>query len=202
MIVSHGSRKVAAVALTFDDGPGAVTPAILDVLRSRGARATFNVLGSRVRTGASLVTRAVADGHEIGIHGWRHRDLSGRPLRAWAELARGKATVGAVARVTPRIFRPPYGATSRELALAARTLGLVTVTWDVDPCDFAEPGADAIAARVRAGARPGSIVLLHDDRPALGATAAALDAILDDLAARGLAAVTLSRLLGLGSGAG
>lgn len=200
MIVSHGPRDVSAVALTFDDGPGAVTPAILRVLRSRGAWATFNVLGSRVRAGAPLVRRAVADGHEIGLHGWRHRDLAAEPVRAWAELARARATVKAVARVTPRVFRPPYGSASRELALAARTLGLVTVTWDVDPRDFAEPGADVIAERVRADVRPGSIVLLHDDRPGLAATAAALDAILDYLAARGLAAVTLSRLLGAGPG--
>jgi peptidoglycan/xylan/chitin deacetylase (PgdA/CDA1 family) len=200
MIVTHGARDGAAVALTFDDGPGAVTPAILGVLRSRGAPATFNVLGSRVRAGAPLVRRALAEGHEIGVHGWRHRDLSARPLRAWAELARTIATLHAVAHVVPRVFRPPYGSTSRELALAARTLGLVTVTWDVDPRDFAEPGADAIADRVRAGVRPGSIVLLHDDRPALVATAVALGAILDDLAERGLAPVTVSRLLTAGPG--
>jgi peptidoglycan/xylan/chitin deacetylase (PgdA/CDA1 family) len=193
--VAHGPRDVPAVALTFDDGPGAVTPAILAVLRRRRARATFNVVGDRVRHGAPLVRRVVADGHELGVHGWRHRDLSGTPLRAAAELARAVAAIRAVSGVAPRLFRPPFGATSRPLALAASALGLVTVTWDVDPRDFDEPGADAIRSRVAAAVRPGSIVLLHDDRPGLAPTAAALDGILDDLAERGLAAVTVGRLL-------
>jgi peptidoglycan-N-acetylglucosamine deacetylase len=195
VVVAHGPRDVRAVALTFDDGPGAVTPALLDVLRRRGARATFDVLGARVRHGAPLVRRAVADGHELGVHGWRHRDLSGEPLRAAAELTRARAAIRAVTGVAPRVFRPPFGATSRRLALAARALGLVTVTWDVDPRDFEEPGADAIRSRVAAAVRPGSIVLLHDDRPGLAPTAAALDGILDDLERRSLAPVTVSELL-------
>jgi peptidoglycan-N-acetylglucosamine deacetylase len=195
VVVAHGPRDVRAVALTFDDGPGAVTAALLDVLRRRGARATFDVLGARVRHGAPLVRRAVADGHELGVHGWRHRDLSGEPLRAAAELTRAVATIRAVAGVAPRVFRPPFGATSRRLALAARALGLVTVTWDVDPRDFEEPGADAIRSRVAAAVRPGSIVLLHDDRADLAPTAAALDGILDDLERQSLAPVTVSELL-------
>ncbi|HKF92181.1 MAG TPA: polysaccharide deacetylase family protein [Acidimicrobiia bacterium] len=195
LVVAHGPRDVDAVALTFDDGPGTVTPAILTILRDRGARATFNVLGARVRHGAPLVRRAVADGHELGVHGWRHRDLSRDPVRAWAEISRASATIRAVSGVVPRVFRPPLGATSHLLALAARAAGLVTVTWDVDPRDFSEPGAETIRERVAAGVRPGSIVLLHDDRPGLLATAVALDGILDDLAERGLATVTSSRLL-------
>jgi peptidoglycan/xylan/chitin deacetylase (PgdA/CDA1 family) len=46
--VTHGPRNVPAIALTFDDGPGAVTSAVMDVLRAGGARATFNVLGERI----------------------------------------------------------------------------------------------------------------------------------------------------------
>jgi peptidoglycan-N-acetylglucosamine deacetylase len=164
-------------------------------LKARGARATFNVLGARVRHGAPGVRRAVADGNELGVHGWRHRDLSRDPVRAAAELLRAVVAIRDVSGVTPRVFRPPFGATSRGLALAARALGLLTVTWDVDPRDFEEPGADAIRARVAAGVRPGSIVLLHDDRPGLAATAAALPGILGDLASRGLAAVAVGRLL-------
>ena len=194
-IVSHGPREVPRVALTFDDGPGAVTPAILDVLRERGARATFDVLGARARHGAPLLRRAVAEGHELGVHGWRHRVLAGEPLRAGAELARARSAIRAAADVLPRVFRPPFGAVSPGLARVAGALGLVCVTWDVDPRDFEEPGADAIRARVAARVRPGTIVLLHDDRPGLAATASALPGILDDLAERSLATATVSELL-------
>jgi peptidoglycan-N-acetylglucosamine deacetylase len=84
---------------------------------------------------------------------------------------------------------------SPGLARTAGALGLVCVTWDVDPRDFEEPGADAIRARVAERVRPGSIVLLHDDRPGLAATAAALPGILDDLEKRSLATATVSELV-------
>ena len=195
MTVTHGPRERPAVSLSFDDGPGAVTPAVLDVRARHGAHATFFVLGARVRAGAPLVRRALADGHELGVHGWRHRNLSRGPARVLGELLRARAAIRAVGAPTPAVFRPPYGETSRRLEATARALGLVTVTWDVDPREWDEPGAEAIRARVAAGVRPGSIVLMHDDRPVLAATAIALDGILEDLRTRGLAAVTVSRLL-------
>jgi peptidoglycan-N-acetylglucosamine deacetylase len=194
-VVSHGPRDVARVALTFDDGPGVVTPAVLDVLRERGARATFHVLGARARHGAPLLRRAVAEGHELGVHGWRHRDLTAQPGRSGAELVRARSAIRAAAGVASRVFRPPFGKVSPALVRVARAAGLLTVTWDVDPRDFEEPGAEAIRMRVAARVRPGSIVLLHDDRPGLAATAAALPGILDDLGDRSLAPVTVSELL-------
>jgi peptidoglycan/xylan/chitin deacetylase (PgdA/CDA1 family) len=75
----------------------------------------------------------------------------------------------------------------------------VTVLWDVDPRDFEEPPADVIRDRVLGGVRPGSIVLLHDDRAELAPTAEALDAILPQLSDRGLRSATVSELLGLGA---
>jgi peptidoglycan/xylan/chitin deacetylase (PgdA/CDA1 family) len=191
----HGPRDGAAVALTFDDGPGAVTAALLDVLARHGAHATFDVLGPRVAAGRSLLRRMAAEGHEIGVHGWEHRVLSAAPGRACADLARASAAIHAACGVRPRVFRAPFGIVSPPLVSRARALGLITVGWDVDPHDWREPGAEAIERRVLAGVRPGSIVLLHDDRAALAPTAAALDGILPALAARGLRAVTVSELL-------
>jgi peptidoglycan/xylan/chitin deacetylase (PgdA/CDA1 family) len=193
--VMHGPRDVAAVAFTFDDGPGAVTARTLDALAAHGGRATFDVLGARVAAGASLLRRMVDEGHEIGVHGWTHRVMTGRPLRATGELLRARAAIARAAAVRPRVFRAPYGAVDRRLVGAARRLGLVTVGWDVDPRDYEEPGAEAIRERVLSAIRPGSIVLLHDDRPALAPTAEALSDILPAVAARGLAPVTVSDLL-------
>ena len=68
--------------------------------------------------------------------------------------------------------------------------------WDVDPHDFEEPGADAIVDRVLATVRPGSIVLLHDDRPALSPTAEAVDVLIPALRRRGLRVVTASEVIG------
>jgi peptidoglycan/xylan/chitin deacetylase (PgdA/CDA1 family) len=193
--VTHGPRDVPAVALTFDDGPGAITPRVLDILRDAGARGTFNLLGPRVQPQAKLIRRMVTEGHELAVHGWDHRDLTHQPFRSLAEIVRTRRAIRREGGKQPRLFRPPYGTHSRTLVLSAKALGLTTVNWDVDPRDYEEPGAATIRERVRAAVQPGSIVLLHDDRPELDGTAQALPRLLADLEARGLAAVTVTELL-------
>jgi peptidoglycan-N-acetylglucosamine deacetylase len=187
---------VPAVALTFDDGPGAVTGALLDVLRRHRARATFNVLGDRIAGRESLLRRAVSEGHEIGVHGWIHRDHRDGVADAAAGAARTAELVLAVCGVRPRLFRPPFGLTNRRLDLAVARHGVTTVLWDVDPHDFEEPGAEAIVDRILAAVRPGSIVMLHDDRPALSPTAEAVEVLIPALRRRGLRVVTASELIG------
>ena len=200
--VDHVRRDVDAVALTFDDGPGALTARLLDVLASAGARATFNVLGGRVRGREDLVRRTLARGHEIGSHAERHDRLGGRPIDAYRQLLRTTAVLRAAAGVPPRVFRAPYGEVSPGVVRAARLAGLTTVGWDVDPRDYETPGADAIYERVITAARPGSIVLLHDDRRALDQTVSATERILATLAERGLRVVTVSELLTLAEAEG
>ena len=59
--------------LTFDDGPSrAVTPLILDKLKENDVKATFFVLGSRVRINPSLVKRTYDEGHYIANHSYSH----------------------------------------------------------------------------------------------------------------------------------
>ncbi|HEY5062011.1 MAG TPA: polysaccharide deacetylase family protein, partial [Gemmatimonadaceae bacterium] len=65
-----------AVALTFDDGPNPqATPLILDALATRGARATFFILGRHAERWPEIVRRIAEEGHAIGNHGYYHRKL-------------------------------------------------------------------------------------------------------------------------------
>ena len=76
------------VALTFDDGPHSdLTPRLLNYLRTQGAKATFFVIGSRAETYPDLISRMVAEGHEVGNHTWSHRSLvNAGPSTALADL--------------------------------------------------------------------------------------------------------------------
>ena len=195
----HGAREQPFVALSFDDGPGALTADLLDVLGAHGARATFNVLGERVLGRETLLRRTLREGHELGSHAERHQRLGGRPLEALRQLLRTNRALRRATGQTPRVFRAPYGDVSPGVVRAGCLAGLVTVGWDVDPRDYETPGAEAIHDRVAAKVRPGSIVLLHDDRRALPQTVVATERILETLAGRGLVAVTVSELLGLDS---
>lgn len=60
--------------LTFDDGPSSdVTPLILDLLKQKEIKATFFVLGSRVKACPDIVKRAYEEGHYIANHGYSHK---------------------------------------------------------------------------------------------------------------------------------
>ncbi len=79
------------VALTFDDGPHREgTPATLELLRDAGARATFFLVGEQVDRYPELAAAIAASGHEIGLHGYRHRLLLRRSVGGLArDLDRG-----------------------------------------------------------------------------------------------------------------
>jgi peptidoglycan/xylan/chitin deacetylase (PgdA/CDA1 family) len=193
--VFHGPRERRQVALTFDDGPNELTPRVLDLLARHGARATFFVIGWRVGTCEETVRRAVREGHEVGNHTWNHKPR-GRGMYDLAQLTCTSAAIRHASGVEPRVLRAPHGELTPGLRRAAGATGLRPVAWDVDPTDWAAPGAGEIASRVLGGVRSGSIVLLHDGcSPDAEATLSALELILQGLRAADYEAVTVSELL-------
>lgn len=192
----RGRRGARRVALTFDDGPGDDTAAVLEALRRHGARATFFCVGARAAARPELVRRLVESGHEIGNHTHEHCQLHrlGR-----AEIARQidlaqEALIRAGAP-PPRWFRAPHGFKSPLLPALLRRRGLRLCAWTRGVWDTDCPGADVIARRAAVHLRDGAILLLHDGGGDRRQTAAALDEILAECRRRGLAPVTLGQLL-------
>lgn len=153
-----------AVALTFDDGPNPdATPRILDALRARGVHATFFILGRHAEQWPELVKRVADEGHTIGNHGYFHRKLHFKsPAYVRRDLELGTQAIERACGVHPRVFRAPHGFRAPWVTAIARSLGQRTVGWSLGVWDSARPGADVIAQRTVDGAKPGSILLLHD----------------------------------------
>ncbi len=198
-----GPRDRPRAALTFDDGPGPSTPAILDALASEGARATFFVLGRQAERHPELVRRIVADGHQLASHGYDHGILVFRgaghvedQLRRTQRAAEAAAGAG----VMSPLFRAPHGYRGPATALGARRSGYRMAAWTRGVFDSAEPGPAAIARRAARALGPGVILLLHDadgwapERPRQQ-TAEALPDICRAARARGLELVTLAELV-------
>lgn len=186
------------VALTFDDGPDpAYTEGFLEVLGR--APSTFFSLGERVRRWPDLVKAVIAAGHEVACHGDTHRSLAAHtPGGTKDALARARDSIAETAGEIPRYYRPAFGYFNLAAWIAAPRLGMRRTLWSSWARDW-EAGAtpELIASRTLRGARPGAILLLHDsdgspDAPAR--TLAAMPAILDGLAERGLRCVTLTVL--------
>jgi len=180
-------------ALTIDDGPGpSTTPALLDVLARRGARATFFVLGERAAQHPDLAARIVREGHELGNHTWRDEPSWRLPEQAFRQaLRRSARTLDVHAPV--RWFRPGSGwPTARHVAIAEEE-GLRTVLGSAVAISGAGAGTSGTARRLDAVVRRGAVVVLHEG-PGREAVAATADAFLGRTSRRGLAAVTLSEL--------
>jgi peptidoglycan/xylan/chitin deacetylase (PgdA/CDA1 family) len=97
-------------------------------------------------------------------------------------------------------FRP--SGTPHATPLILREAGAAgyptSLSYDVDPLDYTDPGAAAVTERVLAAVRGGSIVSLHT---LYAGTAEALPVIFRGLRQRNLTAVTARELLGTAAAA-
>jgi peptidoglycan-N-acetylglucosamine deacetylase len=187
----NGPRDGNVVALTFDDGPSSYTPGFLNVLRDKHAVGTFFEVGQEMPGREGLMRRVLREGSEIGNHTMHHAFYPG-----YSEIAGASRLIDAYTHFEPCLFRPPGGGVNGSVIATAASLGMRTITWDVDPTDWSNPGSGAVYSRVVGAARPGSIILMHDGGGYRGGTLAALPSIIDTLRARGYRFATVSDLLG------
>ena len=194
VLVTRGRRTTPPrVALTFDDGPDAMTGRYLELLGRLGVRATFFVVGAQAEAAPELVAACAREGHELGGHGWSHTPFD--TMRAEAlvdELARTE-------RVLPRtpgrrpMVRPPRGSLSASSLLCVALAGFTTVLWSHDSDDCRTADADVVRRRLapeRVG--PGAIVLMHEQQ---AWTLEALPPAVAAFRAAGFELVTVSELM-------
>ena len=184
------------VAIGFDDGPWPDTAAFVSMLERNGVRATFFMIGRQVLPEyKGVLLRELRDGDVLGDHTFTHPYLT-RTGGVYSQLRKTIGVIRAVTGYTPCVFRPPYGAYDQSIVRTARSLGLATVLWNVDPSDYTLPGSAAIERRVLAQVKPGSIIISHDGGGPRGQTLAAYPTIIDALRRRGYRIVTIPSLLG------
>jgi len=166
---------------------------LLRILRRRGARATFFVVGDRIRLWPDLPAEEALLG-AVGDHTWDHADLSRMPTgRALTEIDRGRRATEQALGSPVAMIRPPYGRLPPSLRPELRARHLLEVRWSADGGDYL-PGTTAkqLVRRLLPMLRPGAIVLLHDTH---AVTVRALPMLLDAIGKRGLRAVSVPELL-------
>jgi peptidoglycan/xylan/chitin deacetylase (PgdA/CDA1 family) len=198
-LVDRVETNEPLVALTFDDGPNpSYTPSLLGVLRQRGAKATFFVIGAQVEEHPDLASQIVTEGHELGNHSFSHERMV---LKSYSfiksEVDRTDALIRQAGYVGPINFRSPYSKKFILLPFYLSRLGKRNIFWDMEPDSFPEVAktADNIVSYVLERARPGSIILLHAENPSRHQSLEAVGGILDGLKAKGFTFVTVSSLI-------
>jgi peptidoglycan/xylan/chitin deacetylase (PgdA/CDA1 family) len=162
------------VTLTFDNGPEPeATPDVLDVLRRRGIRATFFVIGAKLADPArrALAERAHDEGHWIGNHTTTHGTPLGErsdPGHAEAEIGMTEAALGALGH-PDRLFRPVGGGgrlgphlLSREARDHLAAHGQTVVLWSAVPGDWRDPDGWPQRAMEDCLDQARPVLVLHD----------------------------------------
>lgn len=195
-VPSAGKR----IALTFDDGPNPKnTPAILELLKQYDARATFFLVGWRVKENPELAQRTLREGHEIGNHSYYHKYFRrGIPTAEIEDdMIKAHRLIEEVTGTAPHLYRPPGGYYNQQLVDVARAndYRIVMWSWHQDTKDWSSPGVQRIVNKVLNSARNGDIVLMHDVAEGHSQTVEALKTILPELKKRGYSMVTVSELM-------
>jgi peptidoglycan/xylan/chitin deacetylase (PgdA/CDA1 family) len=205
-VIAHGSRTTKTIAFTFDMG-GRLDPAV-DIVKwliDHGVHATLFPTGkSGTATAQGLAAMELAatrpDLFDFGNHSWDHPDFRTLTTAQMAtQLTRTETALVPVVGPTTPWFRPPYGGWNAAVRAGVAAAGWrYLVMWDVDMIDWRPvsdggPTAADMAAKLRAKAQGGSIVLMH-----LGGynTLAALPGILAAAGGLGLQPVTLGEMFG------
>ncbi|MEO8678356.1 MAG: polysaccharide deacetylase family protein [Vicinamibacterales bacterium] len=197
------ARSADTVGLTFDDGPDPdLTPAVLDLLASAGARATFFCVGQRAEAHPELIAAILARGHGVENHTYSHpngfafrgpRGLTREILKAQEAIERSGAG-------RPRLFRAPAGMQNPWLSAVLARTGLSLVSWTRRGYDAVSNRSDRVAARLKKNLRAGDILLMHDGASARSANGrpVVLDALadlLDEMSRKGLRSEALHAVL-------
>lgn len=187
-------KCVDCVAITYDDGPvPGTTPQILDILKRKNVHATFFVVGQNVAAYPELLRRIRDEGHTIANHTYTHPDLARQADGTIAsQLDDTGAAIAHAANVNPQWMRPPYGSYDSRVAAQAGQRGMAVAIWDVDTSDWQHRNAATTCSRAVAGAKSGSIILMHDiHQPTVDAT----ECVIDGLRAKGLRPVGMDELI-------
>jgi len=188
------------VVLTFDDGPDPeVTPAVLDLLEARGAKATFFCIGRHAARHRDLTAEIAGRGHRLENHSYSHRNafFFHRPSTLDRELGLCQDELQRASGRAPEFFRAPAGIRSPLLQGALERAGLRLTSWTRRGFDTASRDPEAVASRLTRGLRAGDVILLHDGVHGREAgrdpvVLRALPRVLDAIEAKGWRAVPLS----------
>jgi peptidoglycan/xylan/chitin deacetylase (PgdA/CDA1 family) len=163
---------MTTITLSFDNGPDPdVTPLVLDTLHRHDLKATFFVLGDKLRDRRKHCERAHAEGHWIGNHTFNHLvplGMSAEEGVAASEIRRTQEQVGDLAH--PRRFFRPFGGgglldnrlLNREALDHLQRDAFTCVLWNAIPEDWVHPDGWVERALTLCLPQDHALVVLHD----------------------------------------
>jgi peptidoglycan/xylan/chitin deacetylase (PgdA/CDA1 family) len=177
-----GHRSSKSLILTFDDGPSSVLIPILDILNKHEVKAMF-FWQSRLLHKHRPWKRMLDDGHIIGGHSLRHRDLTRLSFKEQLhDITSNKRHIEQLTGEQMKYFRPPYGQFNEDTLEVLKELNVIPFLWEVAGLDWEHKENPVhIVHNILNYAEDGSVILLHE----LKQTVKILDELITELKAEG-----------------
>lgn len=170
---ANGKKNKKEIALTFDDGPGKNTEAVLAILRDKKVKATFFLLGTSIEGKSSLVKEIAEDGHEIGSHTYGHINFykykystpeNYKILKAKIsdELLKNQKLIEKITGRRPKLVRFPHGYMRPPALDVARENGYKVINWSFGTDWNHFSSYEYLLGAYLEHSEPGAIFLMHD----------------------------------------
>lgn len=155
--------KNKTMRLTFDDGPTKdVTDKVLDELKLANTSSIFFVLGEKAKNNKELINRIINEGHEIGLHGYKHvHGIKMSPWTRWNDLKKGIETLNSIG-IKPKYYRPTHGFYTIVDVIFCYKYKLTSYHWWSLLKDWENPDPVELAERIYSKGKEGGVLVLHD----------------------------------------
>lgn len=198
---ASGSGKKKQIALTFDDGPGANTQEILEILKDKDIKATFFLLGTCVKKRPQIAKEIYENGHEIANHTYSHINFfkynnSDKKQKINEELLKCEQEIERACGYKTKIVRFPYGFSRQPAISVASENGYFVVNWSFG-CDWQKNlSKEKMLEDYTKNIKSGAIFLMHT-LSKNEKLAYLLPKLIDNAQKSGYEIVTISELLEL-----
>lgn len=162
-VIYNGDLKSNKVSLMINVywGNDYIIP-MLDILDNYNVKTTFFVGGSWVSKYPDLLKEIYSRGHEVGNHGYYHKDQDKLSYdQNIEEINMCHKVVKNLLNIDMKLFAPPSGAFSNNTLKASQELGYQTIMWTFDTIDWRDHDTNLIINRATKKAKGGSLVLSH-----------------------------------------
>lgn len=189
------------IYLTFDAGyENGNVEKVLDILKKHNAEGCFFVLSHLVESNTELVKRMFDEGHTVGNHTMKHKNMAKYGTRENFETelcGLEKLTDQLTGHKLSKVYRPPEGTFSEDNLKIVEEMGYKTIFWSFAYADWdnnAQPDHNTALQKLLDHTHNGEILLLH---PTSATNAAILDQYLTELEAQGYRFGSIKELCGL-----
>jgi probable sporulation protein (polysaccharide deacetylase family) len=154
-------KKNVSIMINVYWGTQYIKP-MLEVLKANGVKATFFIGGSWANNNSQTLLEICGDGHEIGNHGYFHKDHKKLSYaKNNEEIIICEKVIETVCGCKTKLFAPPSGSYNNTVLKVADDLGYKTIMWSKDTIDWRDKDDSLIYSRATKNLKNGDLVLMH-----------------------------------------